>query len=592
MATINLTNASTAAQVQPTTGTTPRQTIGAPALAAVLPVAGQLAAEVYEGNQKRNANLDEAAAATRALDLVIDSQNVSFQDDPVVDAATAAGAAVQSDLGVNLSPEQRNALTAAATLGKRVNDALASDPTAQRRFDILRTKELRTLITKHPEMAKEFRSLIFGSNSFITDLLSNQDTQAAQAAKVRSEALGRVRNTLIDAGYSQAADLPDDQIQSFADTTGYFRDVRRFQETTQRAQTLKAEYESGEVVDRQVVRDMTEAMLPGARRALMTGLDEITRNANLDEPTKQRAINDYVLERRAWLSEQFPMLGADEIETRFKDVLVTIPDLYRQRADSSLDRGAAENQLAIVKAGGELNLRQKYPDMDETSFVLDVYSQVAQALGPSWSLSNREQAMSVMQPLLDTIAANRSGATQPQLTPTRRTDQEIAEETQEQATFVSNMARQFQAATPETRTATAQMIVNGIEHPDNMRSDAGFDKWIALMASPQFEQVATSEEFQTVFADSDAHRFFENYLGNLDTAVVRAMDGLEGKVEVNLDEEGYFVFNPTATLTPQQRDSLIRVSNRLRNVTKAQVNLYGISPREASQAFWQEYLAQ
>lgn len=592
MATLNLTGASQAAQPNTTTGSVGRTRVSPSAIGRALVEGADLGAGLYAEAKQRSAAVEEAAAATRALDSILQDAEGQFIEDPLTTQVAAAEANVSAELGVELTPEQRSSMQQAALLGQRANNAIAADPSAEKRFNLIRTRELRNLIAKHPEMAREFRSLVYGSNNFITSLVENDDAAAAQAAKTRAESVGRVRNTLIDAGYYQVADLNDDEVMAFAEDSGYFRDVRRFDTAKRRADTLNAEYSAGKVVDDALVDQTVVDMIPGARRATMTGLDAIVNDPSLDTPSKLRAIEGFVLERRAYLADSFPMLGADEIDRRFGDVLKTIPDTYRELAGQGIERQDAENRLAVLKSSADLDFMQKYPNLNESNFVLDMYSTAAQALGPAWQVSNRAQIERALNPWLELAAANASNASPPQLTPTRRTDMELAETAAEQATFAAGLMRSFDTTTPEARTATAQLVVRGIEHPDNLRSDAAIDKWIGLLASPEFAKVAQTQEFIDAFSNSQAHRRIEAYLGNLDGAVGQALGSVDGKVEATLDSEGYLEFRATAQLTGAERDRVVRLSNRLRNVLKAQVNLYGITPEEATRNFYQEYMSR
>jgi hypothetical protein len=591
MATVNVRNASAAAQVQPTVGSTPRNAVSPNPVARLLAGAAELGQSVVEASRRREANLSEAAAATRILDEVLGQEAASFGSDPVADQVTQVASRIVEETGGELTEGQRNALSAAAQLSQRLNSAQATaDPSAVRRLNNIRTRELRNLIAQHPEMAREFRHILYGDNNFVTSLLEGENQEAAMAAKARAEQIGRVRNMLLDNGYLDVVNMNDDQVVAYAEQTGFMRDLRQFNAAKMQADMLKAQAEAGEVVDKQLVNNTLEQLRPGAVRSMMTVMEEIVNNPNLDETAKVMAINDAAAQRRVWLASQFPTLGSEELNSRFGDVLNTLPELYREIAQGRVTR--AQSQLALARAVQEFQLRERFPQMDMMGFVADTYSKLSNVLGETWALGSLKSIEASMRPFLENLAAELNGASPPQLTPTTRADADIANDATAQADFVLGMARQIQNADPEQRRAVAQQVVQGLTHPDNLRSEAGLDKWIERMASPEFANIARTKEFQDAFQGSQAHRAFESYMGNLDIAIGRALNGLEGKVQMELDKDGYVTFIPDPSLPPRDRDRVLRVANRMRNVLKAQVNVFGVTPEEAVRMFVEEYLEQ
>src|SRR5690606_7336554 len=101
MASLNLSGAAVAAQVNPTTGTVGRERIGGSAIGQALVQGAGLAADLYGEQKKRNAQADEAAGVLRTLDSLLEDEEVmgvDFQNDPTTAGANAAAAAAAEGL--------------------------------------------------------------------------------------------------------------------------------------------------------------------------------------------------------------------------------------------------------------------------------------------------------------------------------------------------------------------------------------------------------------------------------------------------------------------------------------------------------------
>lgn len=582
---VNLDNVR-AAEVQPMVGTEGRTQVTPYDVGGILSnVAG-----AFDLLKKAGEDKSEQKAALAIVDESIRQQEgTTFQANPPENVAGQKAGQVESETGIKLDAGDKAALSQAASIGTRLNDAQTAQPTGERRFNLLRTKELRKLIADRPHLAREFRSLIYGDNNFITASMDTTDAQAAAEAKARHESISKVRDMLVLAGNPEVANMDDNGVLDFYAKSGYANDIRVLEDVRREAATYKALYEKGTAINAEDTRRMVLTGKPGMVRTTMTQLDAIMTNPVLDVASKQRAIETVILNRRQEIATAMPWLSATEIEAQFKDVLKDIPDTYRMLASEGPEKAAAETRLAIVKANIDLGLEEKYGKS-----TVEFASRVISNLQATGVLSNYDTVRDSMpvQKFLGALAAGQNGDnTAANVRLTKRDERQVAEEQQQENQFIQRMLGGFDKLDEDSRRATAVMVVNSINHPDNKRTPAGMDRLMALMASPQFKDLAQSAEWQDTVDDS-ADRAIGNYLRHLDDSVGATLGPLEGKVTVKLDNEGVLIFQPEPGLDGKDRDKLARLQNRLRNAIFANANLHGQTPAEATRDFYETYLAQ
>ena len=575
-----------AAEVQPTVGTEGRTEL-------VRPNYGGLLSAIAEGGKKIKTFLDdkdEQAAALAIVDESITQQEgkLTFQADAPPDLGGDAAARVEESTGLKLDAGDKGALTAAASVGTRLNDAQTSNPTGERRFNLIRTRELRKLIADRPHLAKEFRSLIYGDNNFITSLMDNTEKAAAMEAKAKHDTISKIRDMMAQAGHPEVVPMSDNEVLTHFQTSGFAADVKVLEDTKREAGTYKALYEKGEAINAEDTRRLVLQGKPGLVRTTMTQLDDIVRNPTLDPASKARGIEQIVLNKRMEIQSAMPWLSATEISTQFKDVLEDIPKSYQMLGSEGPEKTAAETRLAIVKANIELNLEKVYGKS-----TVEFTSRVVENLQATGVLTNYDtiRDSAPMKQFLGALAAGVNGDNPPGPRLTQRTERDMADEQAQTNTFVKRMLSGFDKLDENSRRATAVMVVNSINHPDNRRSPAGMDRLMSLMAAPEFKALAESPEWQDTVNDS-ADRAIGTYLRDLDEAVDKTLGPIEGKVGVKLDDEGVLTFVPQPGLQPKDRDALARLQNRLRTAIFANANLHGQTPAEATRDFYEAYLAQ
>lgn len=576
-----------AAEVQPTVGSEGRTSLTPYNVGGLLSNIVETVGKIKQAGDDRKEG--EVAVAVLTESIRQQEGKTSFQANPPADLAGGRATAVEEETGIALDPSDRGALEQAAAIGTRLNDAQTTDPSGQRRFDLLRTKELRKLIADRPHLAKEFRSLIYGDNNFISSLTDSTEAAAAQEAKAQHDAISKVRDMLALGGNPEVLTMSDREVVDFYSKSGYATDIRTLENTQRETATLKALYEKGQNINAIDTQRVVLNGKPGLVRTTMTQLDAIVSNPTLDPAMKARAIDAVILNRRQEIASAMPWLSATEIENHFGDVLKSIPDTYRMLGSEGPEKAAAETRLAIVRAGAELHLEAKY-GKSSVEFVSRVVSNL-QASGVLSNFDTIRDSVPVTQFMNALAAGENNDNTAADIRVTKRTEREIADEQQITNTFIQRLMGGFDKLDEASRRATAVMIVNSINHPDNKRTPAGMDRLMALMASPKFKDLAESAEWQDTVSDS-ADRAIGIYLRDLDEAVGNTLGPLEGKVTVKLDEQGVLVFQPQPGMEPKDRDSLARLQNRLRNAIFANANLHGQTPAEATRDFYDTYLAQ
>ena len=511
----------------------------------------------------------------------------TFQNDPVADEAGARATAVEEATGLELDAGDRGALTQAAQVSRRVNDAQSAHPTGERRFNLIRTRELRKLIADRPHLAKEFRSLLYGDNNFLTAAMDSTDAQAALEAKARHESISKVRDMLV-MWHPEVANLSDAGVLDFYSKSGYAESIKRLDDTKREAGTYKAMYEAGTAINDEDSRRIINAGKAGFMRTTMSQLDGVLNNPTLDPASKARAIDQIVLNRRLEIQTAMPWRTATQIAADFKDVLEDIPALYRGLASEGPERKASEDRLAIIRSNIEQDLETRYGKS-----TVEFTSRVVSNLQSTGVLTNYDtiRDSKPMQQFLGALAAGVNGDNPPAPRLSKRNDKELAQETEQNNAFVKRMLGGFDKLDEDSRRATAHMVVSAINHPDNRRSDAGMDRLMVLMASPDFKPLAQSPEWQDTM-DGSADRAIGVYLTNLDRDVGKVLSPLEGKVSLKMDEQGVLVFEPAPGLASKDRDALARLQNRLRNVVFANANLHNQTPAEATRDFYDTYLAK
>ena len=574
------------AEVQPTVGTERRAELHRPDYTGLL-------SSVVEGVGKVKTALNDRAEQKAALAIVDESLTqqegkTSFQADKPVDLGDAAASTVEADTGIALDAGDKSALSSAAAVGTRLNDAQTAQPNGERRFNLIRTKELRKLIADRPHLAKEFRSLIYGDNNFITSLMDDTEKASAAEAKARHETIAKARDVAYQAGHTEVIDYDDEKFVSWYQQSGYAADLKTLSDTKKEADYYKSLYEKGTSINAEDTRRMVLAGKPGLMRTTMAQLDSIISNPTLDPASKQRAIEAVKLNRRMEIQAQMPWLSANDINTQFKDVLEDVPSTYLLLASEGPEKQAAEQRLAIVKSNIELNLEKQYGKS-----TVEFVSRVVQNIQASGVLANYNTVRDSkpMQDFLGALASGVNGDNPPPPRLSKRTEREVAEETEQSNAFVQPMLGGFDKLDPDSRRATAAMVVSAINHPDNRRTDAGMDRLMVLMASPQFKALADSPEWKDT-VDNSADRAIGVYLRNLDQAVGTTLGPLEGKVAIKLDDQGVLTFVPATGMQSKDRDALARLQNRLRSAIFANANLHGQTPAEATRDFYDTYLSK
>lgn len=576
---------------QPTVGTVPRVSITAPDYGSVLTSIVKGAAAIKNKIDED----DEAESAKRILGTAAEKADPNFSNAASDDAADNAARVVSDETGIPVDDQQKKALKYAAHTGSRINDAIAADPGSERRLNIIRARELYRLIDKHPEMAKEFRSMLYGDNNFITSLLDQTDKMSAKQASDRHEIIKKAQDTAYQAGYVEVIDMNDEDFVNWYQSSGYAKDLNDLSQAKQSADYFKAVHEKGEAITAENTDRLVAQSKPGLVRNSMSSLDQIINDQRLDEAAKMRGIEAYVVRRRGELAVQMPWLSATEIDNRFSDILKTIPDTYRLLSGTGPEKQAAENRLAVFKATADLRAEQMYG----ISTVVRV-SQALESLKQAGVLSNLDilkdrkdyQNIVPIRDFMKAVMANDFGDNPSAgITVTKRTEQQIADEQEQNNRFVKAMLSGYDKLDASSRAATAQMVVNAINHPDNKRTPAGMDRLMVLMASPQFKTLAESSEFKTR-VEGQADRAIGNYLSQLDKDVGGALSPIAGHVSLGRDGQGVMTLVVDNTVEPKMRDAAARLQNRLRNAILANANLNGQTPAEASDDFVRTYLAE